>query len=101
MEKRASNFFSGPLELWIACFVLVENRVPLIRLGVSGVAFFKLMMNSFNKTEAALFPMQPIHAENFFLRLFFYCGSKKSYCGGLNSALFEHLILCKSNPELM
>ena len=64
--------------------------------------FFKLMMYRFNKTEAALFPMQPIHPENsFFSKIIFYCGSKTSYCGGLNSELFEHLILCKSNLELM
>ena len=51
------SYFSGPLRLWIAC--CLHLKVPLMRKRASVVWHLSLpLMNSFNKTESAISPMQ-------------------------------------------
>ena len=57
MFKSLFVYFSGPLGLACILFIL-DKRGPLMR-HRSSVGFFVIsMMNSFNNTEAVIFPMQ-------------------------------------------
>jgi len=49
-------YFSGPLELWIECCLHLKIPRSAHVLGERHFSF--LLMNSFNKTEAAIFLMQ-------------------------------------------
>jgi len=67
---------SGPQGSWFLCCLHLEKRVPLG--GVSGVASFISVKNSFNKTEAAVFSCRLCFLRAFpFISLYIGCISKE------------------------